>query len=177
MDLKTRERMLLFAAVICLGVWAGDKLIRSPLANLWKQHSQKIAEIKRFLMKGRALIAREDSLRERWQEMKRHSLPVEVSVAENRVLQSLSHWSQESRIGATSVKPRWTHEEQDHMKMECRAGTQGSIGAVARFLYELERDPLALRVEEIEIAARDDNGRDLTLDVRFTGLLLTGDKQ
>jgi len=177
MDLKKRERVLLFAAVICLGGWTGDRVVLSPLVKLWKQRSQKITEIKRSLNKGRALIARESDLREQWQEMKRHSLPAEVSVAENQVLQSLSRWSQESRLGVTSLKPRWTQEGQDHMKMECRAATQGRIEAVARFLYDLERDPLALRVEQIEMAARDDNGRDLTLDVRFTGLLLTGEKQ
>jgi hypothetical protein len=177
MDLKKREHILVLAAVICLGAWAGDRLVLTPLTKLWKQRSQKIADIERSLVKGRGLMARESDLRERWQAMKQNSLPADVSVAENLVLQSLDRWSRESRLGVQSLKPRWTTEEQDHKKIECRASTQGRIEAVARFLYELERDPLALRVEEIELSARDDSGRDLTLDVRFTGLLLTGEKK
>jgi len=177
MDPKKRERLLLFAVVICIGAWAGDRLLMSPMVRLWKQRSQKIAEIERSLTKGRALVEREDGLREQWQEMKQRSLPQEVSVAEDQVLQSLSQWSQVSRLGVTSFKPRWIQGEEDNMKIECRAATQGSIGSVARFLYELERGSLALRVENMEIASRDDTGRDLTLDVRFTGLSLTGKKQ
>jgi hypothetical protein len=177
MDLKQRERLLLVAVVICLGAWIGDKLVLSPLVKLWKQRSQKIVEVKRSLDKGHTLLARESSLREQWKEMKRLSLPAEVSVAEYRVLESQSRWSQQSRLSVTSLKPRWTQDEPDHKKMDCRAATQGRIEAVTRFLYELERDPLALRVEEIKMAARDDSGRDLTLDVRYTGLLLTGEKQ
>ena len=59
------------------------------------------------------------------------------------------------------------------MTLECRADAFGSIQSLARFLYELERDPLALKVDELEITARDSEGQQLSLSVRFSGLLLT----
>jgi len=173
MDFRKREHLLVLAALICLGAWAGDKLVRAPMQKTWNKWDQRITETGKSLAKGHVMVDREDDIRKQWSEMKRRGLPADQSVAENSVLQSLSRWSQQGRLGVTSIKPRWSQDEEDHMKIECRAATQGNVGAVARFLYELERDPLALRVETVEITGRDDSGRDLTLDVQYTGLLLT----
>ncbi|KPL10960.1 hypothetical protein AMJ85_05040 [candidate division BRC1 bacterium SM23_51] len=178
MEIKKRERLLAVLALICFGTLAGDKLILSPLQNLWEARRERIAELEKSLNRGHALIDRDQMIKQRWRQMSQHGLPVEESVAENQVLQSMSRWSQASRLGVSSLKPRWIQEdEEDHKKLECRAAAEGSIGAIAQFLYEIERDPLALRLEEIEIAARDERGSQLTLAVRFTGLLLVGEKQ
>jgi hypothetical protein len=43
---------------------------------------------------------------------------------------------------------------------------------VNRFLYDLEREPLAVKVESLELAARDNNGQQFTLNVQISGLML-----
>jgi hypothetical protein len=43
---------------------------------------------------------------------------------------------------------------------------------LTRFLYEVERDPLAVRVEAVELAARDNDASQLTLGLQVSGLLL-----
>ena len=101
MDLKKRERLMALVAVICLGAWMGDHLVLSPFRAAWTKRSQQIVELEKSLARGRALVARETYIREQWQEMKRRGLPTDVSVAENQVLQSLSRWSQQSRLGVT----------------------------------------------------------------------------
>jgi hypothetical protein len=58
------------------------------------------------------------------------------------------------------------------MTLECRADTFGNLASLTRFLYEIEKDPLALKVDAIEIAARDNEGQQLTLGVQISGLLL-----
>jgi hypothetical protein len=58
------------------------------------------------------------------------------------------------------------------MTLECRADAFGSIQAVSRFLYEVERDPLALKVEVVEIMPRDTAGQQLTLGLQVSGLVL-----
>ena len=58
------------------------------------------------------------------------------------------------------------------MTVECRADAFGSLQAITRFLYEIERDPLALKIESVEINARDRAGQQLSLGLQVSGLRL-----
>ena len=92
--------------------------------------------------------------------------------AENEVLKAFDRWSQESRISVSSIKPQWKRTSDDFMTLECRADAFGSVSAITRFLYEVEKDPLALKVEAVEISARDNTGQQLSLGVQLSGLML-----
>ncbi len=48
----------------------------------------------------------------------------------------------------------------------------GNLGALTRFLYNVEADPLALRLDVVELTARDDRGEQLTLGLQVSGLIL-----
>ena len=95
-----------------------------------------------------------------------------VSAAENQVLKAFDRWSQDGRISISSIKPQWKRNSDDYMTLECRADAFGSIQALTRFLFEVEKDPLALKVEAIEITARDNDGQQLSLGLQVSGLLL-----
>ena len=41
-----------------------------------------------------------------------------------------------------------------------------------RFLYDIEEDPLALKLESVALSARDDTGQQLTLGLQISGLAL-----
>jgi Tfp pilus assembly protein PilO len=177
MEPNRRKRILVLAAIVCVAAVAGDRLLLSPLQNLWTARSERIAELEKSLSKGRLLVDREQAMKERWQDMKRRSLPADMSVAEDQMLKSVGRWARNSRLGVTSLKPRWTDDEDDFKKLEFRAAAQGGMESIARFLYELETDPLPLKVEDMEIAARDESGSALALAVRFTGLVLADDSE
>ncbi len=177
MESDRRKQILVVGAIICIGALAGDKLILSPLVELWRTRAERVAELETSLNKGRLLVDREKALTERWQEMRLSSLPAEVSVAENQVLKSIDKWTLESGLGVASLKLQWTGSEHGFRELEFRAVARGSMEMIARFLYELEKDPLGLKVEEMEIASRGDSGDTLALVVRFTGIVLTEEKQ
>ena len=48
--------------------------------------------------------------------------------------------------------------------------------AISHQIRLLETDPLALKVDGIEISSQDDRGRELTLAVRFSGIQLMEEK-
>jgi len=171
MNLKQRERLLVLAAVLCLALLLGDRLVLSPLISLWQKHDARIVQLKASLDKGRSLLAREEVLRESWWDMNRKGLRGEVSEAENEVFQAVSRWVEKSRLGMTSLTPRWSQSEEDFRVLEFRATAQGTLSSVARFLYELESDPLPLKVEEVDLTARGERGETLSLSVRFSGLM------
>ena len=115
---------------------------------------------------------REQIIRNRWESMRTNTLPENVSLAENEVLQAFEHWSQVSQISIANIKPQWKQTDDNYLTLECRADAFGSIDALTRFLYNVERDPLALRVEAMEIASRDNDGNQLTLGLQVSGVTL-----
>jgi hypothetical protein len=172
MKIKDRQQLLALVAIAAVALLAGDKLVLSPLHASWKNRSARIGELRKSIDQGRVLLDREQTIRRRWDTMATNTLPNDVSAAENTVLKAFDRWSQESRISVTSLRPQWKRGEGEYLTLECRADAFGSIQALARFLHEVEKDPLAFKVESVEIAARDNDGQQLALGLQVSGLLL-----
>lgn len=174
---KDRQGILILAALIGLGLLVSDKLIFSPLIRLWKERNARIESLRKSVNTGALLLERASGIEQRWASMKKTALPSDTSEAENQILKSVERWAQESRISFTSIKPQWKRSADDYTTLECRADAFGDLQSVSRFIYALERDPLALRIEDLQVTARDNLGQQLSLGVRFSGLLLEEDNQ
>jgi Tfp pilus assembly protein PilN len=172
MKINKRQQALALVAIVAVALLAGDRLVVTPLIRGWKDRAARIADLKKSVNQGALLLEREQTIRQRWGTMETNTLPSNVSAAENVVLKAFDRWSQDSRISITSLKPQWKRSEDDSMTLECRAGASGSMQALTRFLFELEKDPLALKVESVEITARDNDGQQLALALQVSGLLL-----
>jgi hypothetical protein len=42
-----------------------------------------------------------------------------------------------------------------------------------KFLYDVEKSPTALKLQEMELTSKDDNGRQIGLGLQVSGLILT----
>jgi hypothetical protein len=172
MNITNRQKLLSILAITAIAIWVGDKMILTPLTNLWKARETKIAELNKSINQGNLLLGRAQSIHSRWDQMRTNTLPSETSVAENEVLRAFERWSQDSRISITSIRPQWKRTADDYMTMECRADASGNIQALTRFLYDVEQDPMAFKVEIVEITSHDNNGQQLSLALQVSGLLL-----
>ena len=171
MNITPRQHLLGLVAIAVVALLAGDRLLFSPLSQSWKARAARVAELKKSVTQGTDLLEREASLRNKWDRMRANTLSGEVSAAENQMLKAFDRWSQESRIGISSIKPQ-KRAADDYETMECRVEAFGSLPALSRFLYEIEQDPLGLKVEVVEIAARDTAGEQLTLGLQVSGLYM-----
>jgi hypothetical protein len=172
MNLSHRQQLLGIAAIAAVALLAGDRLLFTPLARAWKDRAEQVAQLKKSVTQGSMLLQREKSYRARWDMMRNNTLSDEMSIAENQVLQAFDRWSRESRIGVNSVKPQWKRNAEDHATLECRVDAFGSLPALTRFLYDLEKDPLGFKIEVVELTARDTRGDQLTLGLQVSGLML-----
>ncbi|MGC9326471.1 MAG: type 4a pilus biogenesis protein PilO [Candidatus Hinthialibacter sp.] len=170
MNNSSRQRLLSIVAIVCFGALIGDKLLFTPLLNIWKDRSERIQELEKNLVKGQLLLDRENDLKRRWQSMKENSLPADKSSAQSQVLKSVDRWATESGITISTFKPNWKDYQENYITLDCRAAAQGNLSNVVRFLYELEKDPIAVKLEQVEISVNDDVGEHLTLSVTFSGL-------
>ena len=172
MGIKNRQKLFVVLAAVGVAFLLGDKIIVTPLTAGWQDRSKQIAVLTKQVNQGSLLVSRDSVIRERWDHMRTNTLPVDVSFAENDVLTAFERWSKLSGMSISSIKPQWKQAGEDFMTLECRADAFGSIQAVTRFLYEVEKDPLALRVEAVEITARDNDGQQLAIGLQVSGLQL-----
>lgn len=173
MTTEQRIYWLKIAAAITVGLLVLVTFVVDPIGRHWGEQSKRIAALREKVESGHLLLDREMAIRERWEQMLHNDLPQNASAAENELFQAIARWARNSRVSLTSLTPLWRDHEGGYKTLECRATTTGSQAALARFLYELETDPLAVRMETGEITARDDKGQQLTLNLWFTALQIS----
>jgi hypothetical protein len=171
-----RQTLLQITAFVVIGLLGLDKLIVSPLLTRWKEGEERIDKLNTQINRGHDLLDRQQSIQDRWKEILHKNLSDDVSVAENDVFKAVARWTRDSRTAYSSLTPQWQNHDQNHEQpyktLEMRASLAGDQHSLCRFLYELEVDPLPIRLEDCELSARDDKGRQLDLNVRFTALRL-----
>ena len=172
MQIKNRQQLLIIAAIAAIVLFAGDQLVLSPLVKVWSGRAMRIAELRKNISQGNMLVQREQSIRSRWEQMSRNALPNNTSAAEQQVYKAIDLWAQNSGIAISAITPQWKHDSDDYMTYECRVDAAGDLGKLSRFLYRVERDPMALRLELVELGARDKEGQQLSLGLQLSGLVL-----
>jgi hypothetical protein len=171
MTTERRLAWLKIGAAAVVGLLVADRVILTPMIGRWQTQGERIAEYRKKVQEGRHLLGREEAIRERWAAMVREDLPPDVAAAENELFQAVARWAGGSRVTFTGLNPQW-HQQEGYEALECRASATGDQVAMARFLSALESDPLAVRMEACEISSRDAQGRQLTLNARFSALRL-----
>jgi len=175
MKISNRQQLLVILAAALVGLLLTDRMVVTPLIRLWKSREETIASLKEKFHQGTALIERRAALAKQWDRMRTNMLSGRVSAAEDQFLKTIERWAQESRLTLSAVKPQWQRpsdaKSQEQIAiLECNLETTGNLGAVTRFLYNLEKDPLGVRVIKAQITARDDAGEQLTLNLQLSAL-------
>lgn len=173
MKIKNRQQLLTMAAIIVAALFSADKLLIVPFGNFWSERSKQISTLRKKVDEGRQLIRRDDSLRSRWNQMRTNTLPNSESLAEQQLLKALDRWALDSQISMTSFGHQLKHDSDEFMTVQCRVEASGTMQKVSKFLYDLEKDPMALRLETVEISSRDNEGQQLSLGLQISGLVLT----
>ena len=172
MQIKNRQQLLIIGAIAAIALFAGDQLVLSPLMKVWSARATRVAELRKQITQGKMLVQREQSIRSRWEQMSRNALPNNSSAAEQQVYKAIDLWAQNSGVALSAITPQWKHDSDDYMTFECRVDAAGDLGKLSRFLYSVERDPMALKLELMELGARDKDGQQLSLGLQLSGLVL-----
>jgi hypothetical protein len=170
--IKNRQQLLIIAAVAVIALFAGDQLVLSPLVKVWGARATRVSELRKQITQGKMLVQREQTIRSRWEQMSRNALPNNTSAAEQQVYKAIDLWAQNSGVAISAITPQWKHDSDDYMTFECRVDAAGDLGKLSHFLYSVERDPMALKLELVELGARDKEGQQLSLGLQLSGLVL-----
>lgn len=173
LNLPHRQKTLVILAGAVVAIYVLDSVLFTPLTRMWQAHALEITKLQKSVADGRTTIARAAQTQRIWSEMQANALPKDPAQAEQEVISAFDRWGRANNIELSSIRPQWKRGTDRYSLLECRVDATGSIPTLSRFIYELERSPLALRVDSVELTSRDDNGAKLTLGLIVSGLRLT----
>ena len=171
--LPNRQRWLLIIAGAGLLLLILDRVLFTPLGHAWSEHATEIVRLQQAVTSGHTVVGRADQTQRVWAQMQAGALPRDAAQAEQDLIAAFDRWGQASGVELGSIKPQWKHGATERSSLlECRVDASGTLATLSRFLYELEKSPLALRVDSVELSTRDDGGQRLGLSLVVTGLRL-----
>ena len=175
---QNREQLLLILAVTAVVLLVGDSFVLKPLTASWKARTARIADLEKKVAEGTKKLERDHAVRDKWNSMRDNALTNDVSLAESQALRAFERWSRDANVTISGLKPQWkrSNSADEYQTLECRADATGSLASLARFLYQVEKDPMAMKVDVVDLTARDAEGRNLTLALQLSGLVLTPKK-
>jgi hypothetical protein len=167
---QNRQKVLLIATAAAIALYVLDAVLITPLTQTWQTHAAEIVKLKKDVARGRGLIERGPQTQRKWTEMQAGALPKDAAQAEQDLISAFDRWGRDNRIELGSIKPQWKRGTDRSSTLECRVDATGTLATLSRFLYELEKSPIALRVDSVELTARDEGGNKLTLGLIVSGL-------
>jgi len=171
--LPDRQRWLLLIAGAGLLLLLIDRVLVTPLTALWRAHAAEIVRLQRSVDNGASLMARAGQMESLWAQMQAGALPQSPAQAEQDLIAAFDRWGRSSGVELGSIRPQWKRGATDLSSLlECRVDATGSFASLSRFLFEVEKSPLALRLESVELTSRDAAGQRVGLSLLVTGLRL-----
>jgi hypothetical protein len=173
-QIKNRQQFLTILTLVAVALLAIDKIIAPPLESFWKARQARLNELRQEVKDGESLRRGNTSIRAQWAKMQASTLTNNTTQAEQQLFNGLYKWSQMSGISINNVTPQWKQgSDPTYKTLECRVDATGDIKRLTDFLYDLEKDPMALKLESVEFTSSDNTGTKLGMGVQISGLVLT----
>jgi Tfp pilus assembly protein PilO len=177
-DMKNRQQFLMVLTIVAAGLFVGVNFVFKPLQNLWADRQMQIRQLHQKVTDGTQMIRREKYTRDDWKTMQDNALPANASDAEQQFLKALDGWARQSGAEVTSIMPQWKADATNYMTLGCRVEASGDLSALSTFIYNIEKGPTMVRLDEVELSSHDNSGQQMTLGLEINGLaLLQNDKK
>jgi Tfp pilus assembly protein PilO len=172
MKIENREKFLFVVVLAILGLIVCNWLVFTPLTNWWKVRAAKITQLRHDVGEGKYLIQREAKIRGDWENIRTNALPSNTSLAEQQMVKSFDTWAQQSGASLVGVTPQWKNDSTNYMTLNCHVDASGNIFTLGAFLYKIEKGPMALKLDSVELSTHDNTGQQLTLGMQISALSL-----
>ena len=175
MRIDQRQRILAIIAVAVVALFALNKMVFNPVEEAWRNRSARLTKLQKSIEQGSMLIQRESHTRKMWNEIRKSTLPVDASQAETEMFGAFEKWSADSRVSISSIRRQWKRgATDDYSVVEYRVDAAGNLSTLAKFLYNIETSPIAVKMESVEFTARDNNGDQIALGLLVSAVRLAG---
>jgi hypothetical protein len=172
MVLSKRERILAMAMIVVVGGLALNTFIVNPLSASREATANEKAELEAQVADAQNVFAKKKNLERRWKSLLSEGSQGDTG-SESRIARALTEWSRQTRLNVTSVKPDQTTTEKGMTETTFVLAGQGSLDAVASFLYRVETSELPIKVVDMQLGSRSESGDSMSLQLRLSAVSLS----
>ncbi len=176
MVLSKREKLIVVLTILVLMIFISDRFIITPFFNAKESISQEKQNLVNDLQDAARLFRHKKRIKEEWQKMLDGGLGKDPSGTESRVLHVIRQLSQDCGLSISSIKPDRNRSENKIMKeIIFNISCKGSMNSAAQFLWEIENSTLPVKITEFQLGAREEDGRDMSLQIKLSAVYLPED--
>lgn len=172
MVLSRRERITAIVAVAALAVLVLDHYVIAPLFQSAGQLADRRVEMTAKLDQANVLLARQDAMKRKWDQMLAGGLKADPAGAEVQTLQALQDLADQAGLSISSMRPERSSRGDVLRQITIQTSGTGSMASVSRFLYLVESSQMPLRITDLQVGARREGTDDLSLVARISTLYL-----
>ncbi len=172
METKNREKLLLIGVAICVGMYLIVTLVIDPLVDSWHSRTEEIAKLNKQIADGLRVIRYQDETRDKWDFMRGNALSKDQTAAEGQMFGEFHKWVESAGVAPGSFRPQIQESDSNYTTIDCRSDVSGSPESVRDFLRNMSRDSMSDKVQSFELSTKDDNGRQLSLGLNTSGLII-----
>ena len=176
MVLSKREKIIVILTTLVLLIFIMDRFIITPFMNSKESIRLEKQGLVNEMQDAARLFRHEKRVKSEWQEMINGGLEKDPSGTESKVLHTIRQLSQDCGLTISSIKPDRNRSESKILKeIIFNLSCKGSMNSVGQFLWEIENSRLPLKITEIQLGAREEDGRDMSLQVKLSAVYLPED--
>ena len=172
MDLSAKEKKLLIAAIIALGIMFGDKLLLKPLVEKRNMLKTQNAQITSDLEQARNILERRKLVKQKWVQMQESGLTNDPQKLESSLFSFLEDASGKSGLEISYVQPGISESNEGFGLIDFTLSGRGTMRSVTEFLWEVETCNLPVLIGSFQLGALDENGQNVSIQLELSALHL-----
>jgi len=171
MVLSKREQIILIVTLACVGLLVVNSFIITPVQTRLDNMEVERARLEGQIGEAKSLMDFRRDNRAKWRKLMSDGLQ-SASAVESRVSSALTDWSGRTGLSVSSIKPDRGISEKGLQEMIFTVAGEGSLEAVAQFLWEIETATLPVKIKHVQIGSSSDAGQNMTLQLHVSALYL-----
>jgi len=173
MAFSKRERLIFIVTICFVIIVILYKLMLTPVLEAREEVLAEKQRLIREMEKASALFDQKDRVSKKWEEMINGGLNSDVSATESIVLNAMRTWAQDYGLTLSSIKPERDKDEGKVLQeIKFNVACSGTMSSVGQFLWHVENSTLPLRITEFQLGAREEDGKEMSLQLKLSALYL-----
>lgn len=171
MVLSQRERILAIGMIVVVGALMLNTFLVNPLSAAREATANERIELEAQVAEAQNVFAKRKNLERKWKSLLSEDSQNGTG-SESRIARALTEWSRQTRLDVTSVKPDRTATKEGMTETTFVLAGQGTLDAVASFLYRVETSELPVKVVDMQLGSRSESGGSMSLQLRLSAISL-----
>lgn len=176
MGLSKRERIIFIVTLICVGILIVNEFVINRVYGDLVRLGEDRATLETEVEDARNLVGRRQTLENAWEALLDNGMR-DADTAGAVVRASLRDWADSSGLSLDSQQPEHSSADQGLKELRYTLAGQGTLDAVAHFLYLIETSPVPVKINSLSLGSREDDGSLIRLQMYLSILYVDEESQ